>query len=301
MKIRFVFAILALSAFSVGLDCQGTTPAPMALQVPDGAYAGVLLTKSDVRSPDEAPTPATGTRYVIVEIVGGNIARVRTAADQNGPFDCWKIQPGSERTIGAIVFGGDSNFEETVVEVGVASFKYASSFTFDGIVLTGEGEVVLSSRPDGTIAYDESASIIGNGLEGESSATGALSRIGDLGTVPVPQGMNGYWRMVNTRDASAIAVIGIQSLRVVQFQDGNGQGNVLSSQPVTGTDVVGSHVFVAFSVEQGGVGGTFVNVTFQGEVTAPGRVAGHATAEFPGQPNGEYDIVLERLESSDCS
>jgi len=295
---------LLLSAFALcaGMDCQGTTPAamPVPLQIADGAYAGVLLAKSDVRPPDEEPSPVTGTRHKIVEIVAGRIVNVRTAPDRNGPFDCWRIEPGSKRIVGTIVFGGDGNLEQTVVETGEASFRFATSITFDGMVFTGEGSVELSSAANGTIGYEEISTFNGAGQIGEDNATGTLSRIGDVGTVPMPSGMNGSWSMVNSQDGITLAIIGIQALRVVQFFDGNGTGNVLSSQPVSGADAVGSFVFVSFSVEQGGVGGQLVTVTFQGSVEALGRIVGHATAEFPGQPSGEYDVVLERVASSDC-
>lgn len=304
MNSKTATLILASLFVSMGMDCQGTmqVPEPMGvpIQIADGAYTGVVVSKLTFGSIGTQPPPITGTRYKVVNVTGGKIASVRHGSDANGPYDCWKIIPGEQRIIGALVSGNDANNEQTIVAASDLEFTFAVSLRLGSVSLTGDGMTAITPVDPDSISYSESIEATGGGDMLKDSVTGILNRIGDSGVLPPSKGMNGDWRIVDSSNNQILAVINIVGLRVVQFLDVNGLGNVLSSQPLSAGETIGAQVLMTFMVEQGGVGGTKITVSFQGLVETLNRVKGTLTATFPVGSPGVYDIILERVESVDC-
>ena len=127
-------------------------------------------------------------------------------------------------------------------------------------------------------------------VENTSTTTGFLQRIGDNGTVPVPDGMNGDWILRDTEGGPV--GIKIQGLRVIKFSNFRGVQEVTDSDRVTDGTAPGNVVAFSFTVRP-------YTITFLGEVGPEGQITGETTFTAVGKNPIVLGTTLERV-PSDC-
>lgn len=307
---RPILALVVTLPACLCASCPIETPAPSSLDpllaVPDGAYAGTVVTRATGSGGGIPTEPVVLAGHCVVEILGGAIDVVRTAADANGPFGCWAAQAGSKRTVATQIGGLDFNQDQTVVEVTSSGFHYVvlcavADPAQGNATLTGEGDVSVSLQADGSLRYEQEDSLAGSGMQAQRSVVGSLTRIGDNGTLPTPDGMNGLW--INTYPNVGTDGIEIRALGVTTYIDSDGMQAVSSSGPVWGSTQPGSNVVFTFQATT-----TFSSdptprsytITFSGVVQSDGKIVGQTTFTASDVAPKVYNTTMERVPSDSC-
>jgi len=307
---RALLALVVILPVCLCTSCPPQTPATLSLDpllaVPDGAYAGTVVTRATGSGNGISAEPVVLAGHCVVEILGGAIDVVRTAADANGPFGCWGLQAGSKRTVATQIGGLDFNQDQTVVEVTPSGFHYVILCTVadpaqGNATLTGEGDVSVVVQADGSLRYEQEDSLAGSGLQVDRSAVGSLSRIGDNGTLLAPDGMNGLW--IKTYPNGGTDGIEIRALRVTTYIDSDGMQAVSSSGPVWGNTLPGSNVVFTFQATT-----TFSSdptprsytIAFSGVVQSDGKIVGQTTFTASDVAPKAYNTTMERVPSDSC-
>lgn len=274
-----------------GTDCA-TTSCP--LVIPDGAYGGPVIARVVI----DGETIATNAAYYVVEIRDGNLVNLRQNLDANGPFPCWPMNPGSQRTTNFP--GTESHATLTVIEAEGLRVSLVIEGSLGSDVASGEGTITVE-RVEGGLQFSQVQQMTGTLGNMTLTVRGVLERIGELGRSPAPNGMNGVWalRYVN----GGADGVQIRKLRVIEFVDVNGTQELFSSQPVTASTAPGDGVFISFeatTVFESDPTPRLYTITFRGDVDADGQIAGETTFATAGKDPRVLDTVLERVPSPEC-
>lgn len=300
MKTKVVLLLMAPAAVCLGTDCQRNASS-MPLQVANGTYAGPVegRTQAMMNGVQESPTIVAG--YRIVHVIEGALRHVRRNLDRNGPFACEIVAPGEQRTSAPLLSGLDSGESDTITEVWPAGYRYIVTAVVSGLQLTGEGTVEVTPI-NGALEWLASDVVQGGGIAINRTTQGTLYYIGDIGSIPIPEGMNGTWLFYYPEENASDAV-DIRGLRVVAFTDINGFQQVYSSQPVTPSIVPGSSIFVAFDANTSFLSDTALrrySIAFRGTVAEDGIIKGITTFITAGKDPIEIATELQRTPSSTC-
>jgi len=275
-------------------------------QLLDGAYGGPVVEHISWSDGGSEPISRVDSGYRIIEIVNGAIHVERRALNKNGPFNCWIIEPGSQFVNASpSVLGVDPNLVMTIIDTESLSYKYVAIFALDiGSSVTGEGlanVTHVNNAIDWNNSIHMSGIISGQVTNIDIQTEGTLRRLGENGTVPYPDGMNGNWFLLY--DNGAIDLIFVENLRVKQFADFNGVQFVAVSDPVSSSTNAGDGVFFSFEAEtlfgSDPVLRTYT-ITFRGLVAEDGTIPGQITFKAAGKEPIVLDIILERDPSPNC-
>ena len=188
----------------------------------------------------------------MVEVLGDTIVNIRIAEDRNGPFRCWLMAPGSQRTMTSPITDAQTVLTVRIVESHIVEYIQESSLDDD--FLTGEGTIAIEAKHgEGDVVLwsetvEASGFVDGTWFSMSGSREGALQRIGEVGALPEPEGMNGVWILSDSD--GPVAAIQIRELRVIEFAHVFASTNledadIIDSDPVTSTSTVGRTILIA--------------------------------------------------------
>lgn len=196
-----LFVLLCFFVFLVAAECPTQMGLPSANDLPpalmDGAYGGIVTFQEF----DNGTLLVTDTVYQIVEIEGGAVVSLRKAQHPNGPFSCWKAIEGEEIfSSGFQSYSDDTGTEfsgtQTITDVSANRIVYVAAITLDEDQLTGTGDIQIATSELSEIDFSEELFVSRPNRTHTITWDGTLSRLGDFGTLPMPEGLSGGWRLV---------------------------------------------------------------------------------------------------------